>query len=107
MDVQERNRRALAAVQERRDDYYEAILGLERAMAEGDAQGAEREAKAYRDRFMGMEEDYCERLAFSALLLARKGDWGGIEEIVRRARSILGIEPAQGGGGKANAFLGG
>jgi hypothetical protein len=34
MDVQERNRRALAAVQERRDDFYEAILGLERAMAE-------------------------------------------------------------------------
>lgn len=33
MDVQERNRRALAAVQERRDDFYEAILGLERAMA--------------------------------------------------------------------------
>lgn len=34
MDVHERNRRALAAVQERRDDFYEAILGLERAMAE-------------------------------------------------------------------------
>lgn len=34
MDVQERNRRALAAVQERRDDFYEAILALERAMAE-------------------------------------------------------------------------
>lgn len=34
MDVQERNRRALAAVQDRRDDFYEAILGLERAMAE-------------------------------------------------------------------------
>lgn len=34
MDVQERNRRALAAVQERRDDFYEAVLGLERAMAE-------------------------------------------------------------------------
>ena len=34
MDVQEQNRRALAAVQERRDDFYEAILGLERAMAE-------------------------------------------------------------------------
>jgi diacylglycerol O-acyltransferase / wax synthase len=33
MDIQERNRQALAAVQERRDDYYEAILGLERAMA--------------------------------------------------------------------------
>jgi len=34
MDVHERNRRALAAVQERRDDFYEAVLGLERAMAE-------------------------------------------------------------------------
>ena len=33
MDVQERNRQALAAVQERRDDYYEAILDLEKAMA--------------------------------------------------------------------------
>jgi len=33
MDLQERNRRALAAVQERRDDFYEAMLGLERAMA--------------------------------------------------------------------------
>lgn len=33
MDVQERNRRALDAVQERRDEYYEAVLGLERAIA--------------------------------------------------------------------------
>jgi len=33
MDLQERNRQALAAVQERRDDYYEAILDLEKAMA--------------------------------------------------------------------------
>jgi hypothetical protein len=33
MDVHERNRQALAAVQERRDDYYEAILTLERALA--------------------------------------------------------------------------
>jgi hypothetical protein len=32
--VQERNRQALAAVQERRDDYYEAVIRLERAMAE-------------------------------------------------------------------------
>ncbi|MFM8302940.1 MAG: hypothetical protein ACKOA9_01380 [Actinomycetota bacterium] len=34
MDIHARNREALAAVQERRDEYYEAILGLERAMAE-------------------------------------------------------------------------
>lgn len=34
MDLQERNRKALAAVQARRDDFYDAILGLERAMAE-------------------------------------------------------------------------
>jgi hypothetical protein len=33
MDVQERNRAALAAVQERRDDYYEGVLDLERAFA--------------------------------------------------------------------------
>jgi WS/DGAT/MGAT family acyltransferase len=33
MDVQERNRAALAAVNERRDEFYEGILGLERAMA--------------------------------------------------------------------------
>jgi diacylglycerol O-acyltransferase len=33
MDVQERNRAALAAVQERRDEFYEGILGLERAIA--------------------------------------------------------------------------
>jgi hypothetical protein len=33
MDVQERNRRALAAVQERRDHFYEAIIELEKAMA--------------------------------------------------------------------------
>ena len=33
MDVQERNRAALAAVNERRDEFYEGILELERAMA--------------------------------------------------------------------------
>src|SRR5262245_362946 len=33
MDVQERNRAALAAVHERRDEFYEGILELERAMA--------------------------------------------------------------------------
>lgn len=33
MDVQERNRAALDAVQERRDEFYEGILELERAMA--------------------------------------------------------------------------
>lgn len=33
MDVQERNRQVLAAVRERRDEFYEAILALERAMA--------------------------------------------------------------------------
>jgi len=32
-DLQERNRQALAAVQERRDEFYEGILKLERAMA--------------------------------------------------------------------------
>lgn len=48
MDLQERNRQALAAVQERRDDYYEAILGLERAMAAAagdDADGWARQAE--------------------------------------------------------------
>lgn len=33
MDIQERNRAALDAVQERRDEFYEGILDLERAMA--------------------------------------------------------------------------
>ena len=33
MDVQDRNRAALDAVQERRDEFYEGILELERAMA--------------------------------------------------------------------------
>jgi len=33
MDLQERNRAALAAVNERRDEFYEGILELERAMA--------------------------------------------------------------------------
>jgi len=33
MDLQERNRAALAAVVERRDEFYEGILDLERAMA--------------------------------------------------------------------------
>ena len=33
MNVQERNREVLAAVQERRDEFYEGILGLERAIA--------------------------------------------------------------------------
>jgi hypothetical protein len=33
MDLQERNRAALAAVEERRDEFYEGILALERAMA--------------------------------------------------------------------------
>jgi hypothetical protein len=33
MDLQERNRAALAAVQERRDEFYEGILELERAIA--------------------------------------------------------------------------
>jgi WS/DGAT/MGAT family acyltransferase len=33
MDLQERNRAALAAVSERRDEFYEGILELERAMA--------------------------------------------------------------------------
>ena len=34
MDLQERNRAALAAVEERRDEFYEGILDLERAIAE-------------------------------------------------------------------------
>ena len=42
MDVQDRNRAALDAVQERRDEFYEGILELERAMATaaGDDPGA-------------------------------------------------------------------
>jgi hypothetical protein len=34
MDIQDRNRAALAAVNERRDEFYEGILGLERAIAQ-------------------------------------------------------------------------
>ena len=37
MDVQDRNRAALAAVQERRDEFYEGILGSR--AGDGDARG--------------------------------------------------------------------
>jgi hypothetical protein len=49
---------------------------------------AERKAKESREFFLGIEADVLERLAFSALLLARKSDGKGLEEILRRARLI-------------------
>jgi WS/DGAT/MGAT family acyltransferase len=61
MDVHERNRRALAAVQERRDDFYEAVLGLERAMAEpagDDAPGWAAGARAAAHELRGVLEQH-------------------------------------------------
>ena len=80
---------------------------LEEARIAGDLARAEREAKEYHEVFVALKADDCERLAFSTLLLARKGDWDGIDEIVRRARLMLNPDIAQDrGGGMNHAFPG-
>ncbi len=59
---------------------------LETAMSVGDLSEAERGAKEYHDLFQGLGSEQGRRLSFSALLLARKADWIGIADIIRRAR---------------------
>jgi hypothetical protein len=50
---------------------------------------AERDAKNGKSRFSELKAEPCERLAFSALLLARKGDGAGLRKILDRARAML------------------
>jgi signal transduction histidine kinase len=50
---------------------------------------AERDAKNGKSRFSELKAEPCERLAFTALLLARKGDGAGIRKILDKARAML------------------
>ena len=80
---------------------------LETAVAVHDQGGAERDSKEYKDLFLVVEAEACEKLAFTALLCARKGDWNGLGEIIQKGWGMLGAEePRHGGGGMVNAFLG-
>jgi signal transduction histidine kinase len=69
-------------------EFVSLVDALEAATRMEDFVAAERKAKESREFFLGIEADVLERLAFSALLLARKSDGKGLEEILRRARLI-------------------
>ncbi|MBL8968231.1 MAG: response regulator [Spirochaetaceae bacterium] len=62
---------------------------LEQSLEHDDLQQAERDAKDYRELFLSRKGEACERLAFSALLLARKGDGEGLRGLIERLRRIL------------------
>ena len=59
---------------------------LERAAADGDFERAEREAKAAQGALFGAGESEGSRLAFAALLSARKGDAGGLRTAAAKMR---------------------
>lgn len=71
-----------------RQAFRSFVDSLAEAVGREDFEEAERKAKESRERFLEIEADAFERLAFSALLLARKADLKGLEEILRRARIL-------------------
>jgi len=60
-----------------------------------DWSAAERDAKNGKSRFSELKSESCERLAFSALLLSRKGDGEGLRRLLKRARAMLEAEARQ------------
>ena len=88
-----------------RIEFVHFIDALTTSLGDQDFQRAEREAKKYRELFLGLDADAFERLAFSALLLARKLDKRGLGEIIRRAQKLEKLSEED-GGGKSNAFPG-
>jgi two-component system, sensor histidine kinase len=60
-----------------------------------DWSAAERDAKNGKSRFSELKSESCERLAFSALLLSRKGDGEGLRRILNSARAMLEPEARQ------------
>lgn len=60
---------------------------VESAIGAGDLSLAERECKRFHGLFQASGDERSERLAFTALLLARKGDGDGLAEAMRKART--------------------
>lgn len=95
--VREKREEELAAVEGARqrlsDEEREALARLVDLVSSDvallDWTAAERDAKNGKSRFSELKAEPCERLAFSALLLARKGDGVGIRNILDRARAML------------------
>ena len=54
----------------------------------------EQDSKAYNERFRAMGAGEEDKLSFSALLFSRKGDWTGLEELLRKLRLLLDPEPS-------------
>jgi signal transduction histidine kinase len=91
----------------RSPEFAHFIESLDAAIRLRDLGRAEQEAKDYRERFVSLEMEFAERLAFSTLLLARKGDWEGMEEILRKARGHQApVDQNDVEGGKVDAFPG-
>ncbi|HOX47546.1 MAG TPA: ATP-binding protein [Spirochaetales bacterium] len=61
---------------------------LEASLESLDFAAAERVSKEYRELFVARGAESCERLAFSALLLSRKGDGEGLRGVIERARRL-------------------
>ena len=95
--IREKREEELAAVEGARlklsDEESEELARLVDRMSSDvallDWTAAERDAKNGKSRFSELKAEPCERLAFSALLLARKGDGAGIRKILDRARAML------------------
>ncbi len=64
------------------------LLALESGLRTQEVQGLEMSCRDFRDIFRSMHQDAGERLAFSALLFARKGDWNGLEDVLKKGRLL-------------------
>lgn len=64
------------------------LVALEMGLQTREVQGLEMSCKDFRDIFRSMRQDAGERLAFSALLLTRKGDWKGLEDVLKKGRLL-------------------
>jgi len=80
--------------------YAELAAGLESAMDEEDFEKAERLSMEARRRFRSAASDEGEKLAFSAMLLARKGDAAALRQAAKRS---LGSVPARASPPRAEA----
>jgi len=70
---------------------------LDRAAIDGRFDLAERAIKAIKDELSKKRDEAGERLALSALLLARKGDAEGIRSLAERLRSAPGADGDEAG----------
>ena len=83
------------------ESFSHFVSAFASALGNRDFAAIEREAKEFRELFLDIGADTYERLAFSILLLARKADEKGLEEVLDRVRRLVDLDVAHvNGGGK-------